>query len=99
MLADALLARARAAGATHEQMQVLQAWINGAQVVSELGLGSEWRWLAEPRFRFVDLFAGIGGMRLAAESADATHLHVHIRLAGLDVRVEEEADLRAALFP
>ena len=68
MLADALLARARAAGATHEQMQVLQAWINGAQVVSELGLGSEWRWLAEPRFRFVDLFAGIGGMRLAAES-------------------------------
>lgn len=38
-------------------------------------------------------------LRLAAESAGATHLHVHIRLAGLDVRVEEEADLRAALFP
>ena len=68
MLADTLIARARAAGATYEQLQVLQAWINGAQIVSELGLSEEWRWLTEPRFRFVDLFAGIGGMRLAAES-------------------------------
>jgi hypothetical protein len=29
----------------------------------------------------------------------ATHVHIHIRLAGFDARVEEEADLRAALFP
>jgi hypothetical protein len=29
----------------------------------------------------------------------ATHVHLHIRLAGFDARVEEEADLRAVLFP
>lgn len=38
-------------------------------------------------------------VRLAAEAAGATHLHVHIRLAGFDARVEEETDLRGALFP
>jgi hypothetical protein len=38
-------------------------------------------------------------VRFAAEAAGATHLHVHIRLAGFEARVEEEGDLREALFP
>ncbi len=38
-------------------------------------------------------------VRLAAEAAGATHLHVHVRLASFEARVEEEADLREALFP
>ena len=37
-------------------------------------------------------------VRQAAIAAGATHLHVHVRLAGFDARVDEEADLRAALF-
>ena len=36
--------------------------------------------------------------RQAALAAGATHVHVHIRLAGFEARVDEEADLRAALF-
>ena len=68
MLADALLAKARRAGATPEQMRILEARVSASKVAADLGLAHEWEWLSEPRFTFVDLFAGIGGMRLAAES-------------------------------
>ncbi len=68
MLAEALLTKARRAGATPEQMQILEARLGSDHVAADLGLAHEWAWLSEPRFTFVDLFAGIGGMRLAAES-------------------------------
>jgi len=80
MGAVTLLAKARNAQATSKQMQVLEAQIgptpstdpavtaSAAEVAADLGLTAEWGWLSEARFKFVDLFAGIGGMRLAAES-------------------------------
>jgi len=68
MLAEALLTKARRAGATPAQMQILDARFAAAKVAADIGLAHEWEWLSEPRFTFVDLFAGIGGMRLAAES-------------------------------
>lgn len=80
MLAEALLARARDAMATREQMQLLEEQlaatasadstlaVRATKVAAALGLSTEWGWLSEARFEFVDLFAGIGGMRLAAES-------------------------------
>jgi DNA (cytosine-5)-methyltransferase 1 len=80
MLAETLLEKAHNATATAEQLQVLRARIDAndspnpfltsdaAKVAEALGLSKEWGWLREARFTFVDLFAGIGGMRLAAES-------------------------------
>lgn len=80
MLAETLLEKARIAMATDEQLQALKARIDArdtadpaviaeaTRVAAALGLSMEWGWLAEARFTFVDLFAGIGGMRLAAES-------------------------------
>ena len=80
MLAETLLEKAHNATATAEQLQVLRARIDAndspnpfltsdaAKVAGALGLSKEWGWLREARFTFVDLFAGIGGMRLAAES-------------------------------
>ena len=47
-----------------------------------------------------DSLAAICGdtpVRAAAVAAGATHVHLHVRLAGFDARVDEEADLRAAL--
>jgi len=79
-LADALIQKATEAKATVDQIKVLEAQLHGfdsvdldlaakaLRVAEELGLGTEWGWLSKPRFTFVDLFAGIGGMRLAAES-------------------------------
>ena len=80
MLADAILTKASEARATPEQIKVLEARIhaidpvdltlvaNAARVAEELSIGAEWSWLSKSRFTFIDLFAGIGGMRLAAES-------------------------------
>jgi DNA (cytosine-5)-methyltransferase 1 len=80
MLAETLLEKARNAMATAEQLQALKARIDAndsadpsviadaAKVAEALGLSAEWGWLREARFTFIDLFAGIGGMRLAAES-------------------------------
>lgn len=80
MLAETLLEKARNAMATAEQLQALKARIDAkdsadpsviaeaTRVAEVLGLSMEWGWLSEARFTFVDLFAGIGGMRLAAES-------------------------------
>ena len=80
MLAETILEKARSAKATAEQLQALEARIDAKhsadpaviaeaiRVAEALGLSLEWRWLSEARFTFLDLFAGIGGMRLAAES-------------------------------
>lgn len=80
MLAETLLGKARKARATAEQLQALKARIDvkdsadplviakATEVAEVLGLSTEWGWLTRARFTFVDLFAGIGGMRLAAES-------------------------------
>lgn len=80
MLADALLKKASDAAATPVQLEVLKnrlnaigtvdptLVVNAARVAEELRLGTEWSWLEKPRFTFIDLFAGIGGMRLAAEA-------------------------------
>lgn len=80
MLAETLLEKARNAKATAEQLQVLKARVDAkdsadpsviadaTEVAEVLGLSTEWGWLSEARFTFIDLFAGIGGMRLAAES-------------------------------
>jgi len=80
MLAETLLEKARNQRATLEQLQVLQARIDAkdsadlsviadaTEVAKALELSTEWGWLSEARFTFIDLFAGIGGMRLAAES-------------------------------
>ena len=80
-LAELALGQAAQAGASIAQLDLLRARLyspppapdelitRASAVASELGLGAVWPRIDATRFTFVDLFAGIGGMRLGAELA------------------------------
>lgn len=80
-LAEFVLSRADAAGASESQLDLLMARLyspsplpkdlihRAAVQATRLGLAPTWRHVDSPRFTFIDLFAGIGGMRLGAELA------------------------------
>ena len=80
-LAELALGQAAQAGASIPQLDLLRARLyspppasgdlveRATAVASELGIGDAWRKIDSARFTFIDLFAGIGGMRLGAELA------------------------------
>jgi len=80
-LAELALNQAVQAGATISQLDLLRARLyspppvsddlvgRASVVASGLGIGDAWRSIESARFTFIDLFAGIGGMRLGAELA------------------------------
>jgi DNA (cytosine-5)-methyltransferase 1 len=78
-LAELALGHAAQAGASISQLDLLRARLfspspapidlidRAFSTATQLGLGAIWARIDSTRFTFVDLFAGIGGMRLAAE--------------------------------
>ena len=80
-LAELALSRAAKSGASDAQLDLLRARLyspapvpndlvrRAAAQAQKLGLTPAWKHIDATRFTFIDLFAGIGGMRLGAELA------------------------------